>query len=160
MIRNFLLFILIFILILSSASVFLYLENPPKVITQAGTATIAKQSQSSDQNHTFTETSKIIDGGNMSIILKLLSNVIETRVNKSSSLLELTSKLPEVTNVSYANMITEKFMGIPQSLDLQKRDIARNILEKDRDIVSIFFLIPKGDTYMGEPYQQPSMFLL
>jgi hypothetical protein len=152
MIRNFLLFILIFILILSSASVFLYLENPPKVITQAGTATIAKQSQSSDQNHTFTETSKIIDGGNMSIILKLLSNVIETRVNKSSSLLELTSKLPEVTNVSYANMITEKFMGIPQSLDLQKRDIARNILEKDRDIVSIFFLIPKGDTYMGEPY--------
>jgi hypothetical protein len=88
----------------------------------------------------------------MSIILKLLSNVIETRVNKSSSLLELTSKLPEVTNVSYANMITEKFMGIPQNLDLQKRDIARNILEKDRNIVSIFFLIPKGDTYIGEPY--------
>lgn len=122
-------------LILSSAFVLLYLESPPKVITQIGTATATKQ-----------------DGGNMSIILKMLSDVIETRINKSSSLLELTSKLPEVTNVSYANMITEKFMGIPQSLDLQKRSIARNILEKDRDIASIFFLIPKGDTYMGEPY--------
>ena len=122
-------------LILSSAFVFLYLESPPKVIAQTGTATATKQ-----------------DGGNMSIILKLLSDVIETRINKSSSLLELTSKLPEVTNVSYANMITEKFMGIPQSLDLQKRNIARNILEKDKDIASIFFLIPKGDTYMGEPY--------
>lgn len=122
-------------LILSSAFVLLYLESPPKVIAQTGTATATKQ-----------------DGGNMSIILKLLSDVIETRINKSSSLLELTSKLPEVTNVSYANMITEKFMGIPQSLDLQKRNIARNILEKDRDIASIFFLIPKGDTYMGEPY--------
>jgi hypothetical protein len=120
---------------LSSAFVLLYLESPSKAITQTGTATTTKQ-----------------DGGNMSIILKLLSDVIETRINKSSSLLELTSKLPEVTNVSYANMITEKFMGIPQSLDLQKRNIARNILEKDRDIASIFFLIPKGDTYMGEPY--------
>ena len=122
-------------LILSSPFVLLYLESPSKVIPQTGTATATKQ-----------------DGGNMNIILKLLSDVIETRINKSSSLLELTSKLPEVTNVSYANMITEKFMGIPQSLDLQKRNIARNILENDRDIASIFFLIPKGDTYMGEPY--------
>ena len=124
-------------LILSSAFVFLYLESPSRIIAQTSTATATKQ-----------------DGGNMSmsIILKLLSDVIETRINKSSSLLELTSKFPEVTNVSYANMITEKFMGIPQSLDLQKRNIARNILENDRDIASIFFLIPKGDTYMGEPY--------
>ena len=49
-------------------------------------------------------------------------------------------------------MITEKFMGIPQNLDSQKRDIARDILEKNKDIASIFFVIPKGDTYIGEPY--------
>jgi hypothetical protein len=123
-------------------------------VTQIGTATATKRPQlSSDQNHTLVETAKIIEGNNnMSIILKLLSNIIETRINKSSSLLELTSKLPEVTNVSYANMITEKFMGIPQNLDLQKRDIARDILEKNKDIASIFFVIPKGDTYIGEPY--------
>ena len=154
MIRNFLLSILILVLILSSAFVFLYLENPLKTVTQIGTATATKRPQlSSDQNYTLVETAKIIEGGNnMSIILKLLSNIIETRINKSSSLLELTSKLPEVTNVSYANMITEKFMGIPQNLDLQKRDIARDILEKNKDIASIFFVIPKGDTYIGEPY--------
>jgi hypothetical protein len=153
MIRNFLLSILILILILLSAFIFLYLESSPKIIAQTEIATTTKQPQlSSDQNHTLAETTKIIEGGNMSILSKLLSNVIETRINKSSSLLELTSKLSEVTNVSYANMITEKFMGIPQNLDLQKRDIARNILEKDGDIASIFFLIPKGDTYMGEPY--------
>jgi hypothetical protein len=123
-------------------------------VTQIGTATATKRPQlSSDQNHTLVETAKIIEGNNnMSIILKLLSNIIETRINKSSSLLELTSKLPEVTNVSYANMITEKFMGIPQNLDLQKRGIARDILEKNEDIASIFFVIPKGDTYIGEPY--------
>jgi hypothetical protein len=154
MIRNFLLSILILVLILSSAFVFLYLENPLKTVTRIGTATATKRPQlSSDQNYTLVETARIIEGGNnMSIILKLLSNIIETRINKSSSLLELTSKLPEVTNVSYANMITEKFMGIPQNLDLQKRDIARDILEKNKDIASIFFVIPKGDTYIGEPY--------
>jgi hypothetical protein len=152
MIRNFLLSILILVLILSSAFVFLYLENPLKTVTQIGTATATKQPQlSSDQNYTLVKTAKIIEGGNnMSIILKLLSNIIETRINKSSSLLELTSKLPEVTNVSYANMITEKFMGIPQNLDLQKREIARDILEKNKDFASIFFVIPKGDTYIGE----------
>jgi hypothetical protein len=153
MIRNLLLSISILMLILSSTFFFVYLEGPPETIAQTGIATTTKQPQlSSDQNHTLAKTTKIIEGGNMSIISKLLSNVIEARINKSSSLLELTSKLPEVTNVSYANMITEKFMGIPQSLDLQKRDIAKNILENDGDIASIFFLIPKGDTYMGEPY--------
>jgi hypothetical protein len=154
MTRNLLLSILILVLILSSAFIFLYLENPLKTVTQIGTATATKRPQlSSDQNHTLVETAKIIEGNNnMSIILKLLSNIIETRINKSSSLLELTSKLPEVTNVSYANMITEKFMGIPQNLDLQKRGIARDILEKNEDIASIFFVIPKGDTYIGEPY--------
>jgi hypothetical protein len=39
-----------------------------------------------------------------------------------------------------------------QNLDLQKRNIARYILEQNRDIASIFFVTPKGDTYMGEPY--------
>jgi hypothetical protein len=70
MIRNFLLSIIKLILIISSTSIFLYLESPPIEIAQTGTATAAKQPQSSDQNHTFAETSKIIDGGNMSIILK------------------------------------------------------------------------------------------
>ena len=43
-------------------------------------------------------------------------------------------------------------MGIPQELDIQKRDIAQSILEQDRDIASIFFTTPKRDSYMGEPY--------
>jgi hypothetical protein len=43
-------------------------------------------------------------------------------------------------------------MGIPQDLDLQKRNIAQYILEQDKDIATIFFLTPKGDIYIGEPY--------
>lgn len=43
-------------------------------------------------------------------------------------------------------------MGIPQDLDLQKRSIARSTLQQDKDIANIFFLTPKGDIYIGEPY--------
>jgi hypothetical protein len=159
MIRKFLLSILTLTLVLSSAYAFLYLESPLKAIAIAQTDTTpakTKQPQPSfDQNQTglgLVKTSKIIESGNTSSILKLLSNVIEARFNKSSSLLELTSKLPVVTNVSYSEAITERFMGIPQDLDLQKRDVAQSILEQDRYIASIFFVTPKGDTYLGEPY--------
>jgi hypothetical protein len=157
MIRNFLLSIFTLMLILSSAYAFLYLESPLKSIAQTDTttATIKPTQPSFDQNQTglgLVKTSKLIEAGNTSSILKLLSNVIETRFNKSSSILELTSNLPEVTNVSYADAITERFMGIPQELDIQKRNIAQSILEQDRDIASIFFTTPKGDSYMGEPY--------
>jgi hypothetical protein len=99
-------------------------ESPLKTTAQIDAKTAPKQPQpSSDQNQIdlgLTETSKVIGDGNMSMstILKLLSNVIETRLNKSATLLELTSKLPEVIYISYANSITERFMGIPQDLDL------------------------------------------
>jgi hypothetical protein len=148
-----LLVVMIFMLIFSTN-----FESPLKTTAQIDAKTAATQLQpSSDQNQTdlgLTETSKIIEDGNRSMrtILKLLSNIIETRLNKSATLLEFTSKLPEVTNISYANSITERFMGIPQDLDLQKRNVARDILEQDKDIASIFFLTPKGDVYLGEPY--------
>ncbi|HEX5892283.1 MAG TPA: hypothetical protein VFY41_05425 [Nitrososphaeraceae archaeon] len=73
----------------------------------------------------------------MSIILKLLSNIIETRINKSYSLLELTSKLPEVTNVWYANMITEKFMEYLRTL-IYKKGILQGIFLKRMKILLLF----------------------
>ncbi len=133
---------------------FLYFESLLKTIAQIDTTTEIRQQPPSDQNQTGlgVETPEIIEGSNISTILKLLSTVIETQYNKSATILEITSKLPEVTNISCANAITEKSMGIPQDLDLQKRNIARYILEQDKEIASIFFLTPKGDIYIGEPY--------
>jgi hypothetical protein len=131
-------------LIFSTMFAFPNFENHLKTIAQIDTKTAAKQPPpSSNQNQTdlgLRETSKVEDGNmSMSTILKLLSNAIETRLNKSATLLDLTSKLPEVTNTSYSNAITEKFKGIPQDLDLQKRNVARDILAQDKDIATIFF---------------------
>jgi Cache domain len=153
MIRSLLASVPILMLIFSTIFTFLDFKSPFKAIAQIDPMTTTKHLLSSSiQNQTgLVETSNLMDS-NMSTILKLLSSVIETRLNKSTAILEITSNLPEVTNISYANAITEKFMGIPQDLDLQKRNVATDVLTLNKDIATIFFLTPKGDIYMGEPY--------
>ena len=112
--------------------------NSLKVIAQ--TETIIKQ-QSIVQNKTGLDA---MENSNINTLLELLSTIVETRIDGTATLLELTSKLPEVKNIQYVNSIDEKFMGIPPDLDLQKRNIARYILEQDKDIATISFLRQKG----------------
>jgi hypothetical protein len=87
-----------------------------------------------------------------SLMVKLLADNLEDRLNKSAAILEITSRLPELKNVSYANSIDPTLHGIPQDLDIEKRKIAQDILAADRDFQVIFFLLPNGDMYLEEPY--------
>jgi hypothetical protein len=87
-----------------------------------------------------------------SLIVKLLADNLEDRLNKSAAILEITSRLPELKNVSYANSIDTTLHGIPQDLDIEKRKIAQDILTADRDFRVIVFLLPNGDIYLQEPY--------
>ena len=89
-----------------------------------------------------------------SLIVKLLADNLEDRLNKSAAILEITSRLPELKNVSYANSIDPTLHGIPQDLDIEKRKIAQDILSADRDFQTIVFLLPNGDVYLQEPYSR------
>jgi hypothetical protein len=89
-----------------------------------------------------------------SLIVKLLAHNLEDRLNKSAAILEITSRLPELKNVSYVNSIDPTLHGIPQDLDIEKRKIAQDILAADRDFQLIFFLLPNGDVYLQEPYSR------
>jgi hypothetical protein len=44
--------------------------------------------------------------------------------------------------------------GIPKNLDVGKRDVAGNILNRDKDFNAIFFALPNGDVYLVEPYSR------
>src|SRR5215218_330618 len=90
----------------------------------------------------------------ISLIAKLLAHNLEDRLNKSAAILEITSRLPELKNVSYVNSIDPTLHGIPQDLDIEKRKIAQDILAADRDFELIFFLLPNGDMYLEEPYSR------
>jgi hypothetical protein len=89
-----------------------------------------------------------------SLIVKLLADNLEERINKSTGILEMTGELPQVRNTSYASSISSELHGIPKDLDIAKRKVAQDILASDKDLQQIFFLMPNGDTYMEEPYSR------
>lgn len=94
------------------------------------------------------------DNNTDSNLVRLLSANTESRIHEAVSLLEVTSILPQVKSIPYVNSISQKFMGIPQNFDIEKRKVAQDILNEDKDFGSIFFLTPRGDIYIGEPYSQ------
>jgi hypothetical protein len=120
------------------------IKNPPE--------NQSRFSKTMEQQATTEEEAAATSDSTSLLLLQLLANILETRINGTAALLELTSKLSEVTNVQHVSSITEESMGIPQNLDSEKRKVAQYILEQDKDIASIFFTTPTGDIYIGEPF--------
>jgi hypothetical protein len=69
----------------------------------------------------------------------LISNDLETKINKSGTILEITSMLPKVNSIPFANSITAELHGISKDQDTQKRKVAQNILAADTDFQVVFF---------------------
>jgi hypothetical protein len=91
----------------------------------------------------------------MPLLTKLLADVLNSRLEKSAAILEITSGLPEITSrpdIQLLNQSLEAYHGIPESVNDGKRNVARNILSNYDDFSSVFFLTPNGDMYMLEPY--------
>ena len=87
-------------------------------------------------------------------IVNILANQLETRINKSGAILEITSRLPQVKSTPYASSISSEFNGVPQDVDMPKRQVAQDILDTDKDFEVIYFLMPDGDMYLEEPYSR------
>ena len=87
-------------------------------------------------------------------IVSVLANDLESRINKSGAILEITSKLQEVKSAPFASSIAPELNGIPKDVDMPKRNVAQDILAADKDFEVIFFLMPNGDMYLEEPYSR------
>ena len=87
-------------------------------------------------------------------IVSILANELETRINKSGAILEITSRLPQVKSAPYASSISPELHGISRDADIAKRKVAQDILDTNKDFQVIFFLMPNGDVYLIEPYSQ------
>lgn len=86
------------------------------------------------------------------IIVHLLANQLETKINKSVAMLEMASQLPAINTLPNASLIDHSIHGIPKNTELEKRSIAQNILSADHDFDRIFYILPNGDMYMEEPF--------
>jgi Cache domain len=86
--------------------------------------------------------------------VRVLTDELETRINKSGEILEITSKLPQVSSTPFASSISPELHGIPEDADMPKRKVAQDILDTDKDFQVIVFLMPNGDVYLVEPYSR------
>ena len=91
----------------------------------------------------------------ISLITNILAKNLENRVQKAGAILEITSKLPQVRDVPYANLLNQTLNtlhGIPQYADIEKRQVVKNILSNNNDLYEIFLVMPNGNMYFLEPY--------
>jgi hypothetical protein len=89
------------------------------------------------------------------LITKILAKNVENRLQKAGAILEITSKLPQVKNVSYAHLLNQTLNtlhGIPQQADVEKRQVAKNIIDSNSGLYKVFFIMPNGDMYFLEPF--------
>ncbi len=91
---------------------------------------------------------------NKNIIVQLLANHLETKLNKSAIILKIVSDIPQIRALPNASLINPSFHGIPKDTEIQKRQIFQNILSIDKDFEVIFYLMPNGDMYFEEPYSR------
>ena len=89
------------------------------------------------------------------LITNILAKNIENHIQKAGSILGITSKLPQVTDTSYAHLLNQTLStlhGIPRYADTEKRQVAKNIIASNSDLYKIYFIMPNGDMYFLEPY--------
>src|SRR5215216_1500416 len=89
------------------------------------------------------------------LITNILAKNLEDRIQKAGAILEITSKLPQVRDVPYANLLNQTLNtlhGISENSDVDKRKIAQDIVVSNSDLRDVFFIMPNGDAYLFEPY--------
>jgi hypothetical protein len=104
-------------------------------------------------NYNSTDSNSIQN--NISLITNILAKNLENRIQKAGAILEMTSKLPQVRDVPYAQLLNQTLNtlhGIPQYSDIEKRQLVKNILSSNNDLYEIFLLMTNGNMYFLEPY--------
>ncbi|MDW0156421.1 MAG: hypothetical protein QOK83_08645, partial [Nitrososphaeraceae archaeon] len=81
------------------------------------------------QDYTNNNNSSLYQLANNGTLAKILSGNLVNYLNESASILQITSMMPEVSNVLYADKINSSLHGISDSDDVEKRQIADTILK-------------------------------
>jgi hypothetical protein len=97
-----------------------------------------------------------INENNNSLLLNELKNIktiLESKVTKLAKALQIASNLPQILQSPDINLIDSKINGIPEDADIEKRKIAKILLDEFNEFSSIDFLLNNGDVYFDEPFE-------
>jgi hypothetical protein len=86
--------------------------------------------------------------------LKNVKTILETKLTKLASALQIASSLPQILQPPNTNLIDPKINGIPEDADIEKRKIAKILLDQFDEFSSIVFLLNNGDVYFDEPFER------
>lgn|SRR5687768_18424593 len=85
-------------------------------------------------------------------MLFLSANLIHDKIDNVVEAIEISSRQKSLKTGLFLKNLTCDYNGIHSTLDLDNRNLVMDILQRNKDITSIFFALPNGDIYMGEPY--------
>ena len=96
-----------------------------------------------------------INENNSSLLneLKNIKNILESKVTKLVTALQIASNLPQILQPPDINLIDPKVKGIPEDADIEKRKIAKILMDQFKEFNSILYYFNNGDIYFFEPFQ-------
>ena len=95
------------------------------------------------------------ENNNSSLLNELenIKNILESKVTKLATALQIASNLPQILQPPDINLLDPKVKGIPEDADIEKRKIAKILLDQFNEFSSIDFLLNNGDVYFDEPFE-------
>ena len=86
--------------------------------------------------------------------LENIKNILESKVTKLATALQIASSLPQILEHHNVNLIDPKVNGIPENADIEKRKIAKILMDQFKEFSSIGLLLNNGDVYFLEPLER------
>src|SRR5918993_332886 len=86
--------------------------------------------------------------------LEYIKNILESKVTKLATALQIASSLPQMLQPPDVNLVDPKVNGIPEDADLEKRKIAKILLDQFNEFLSFIFVLNNGDVYFDEPFER------
>src|ERR671914_2711049 len=131
------------IIAISSSSIILFSANSPSL-----SSIYAQDTQYYNNNNTN-------ENNNFPILHELenIKNILESKVTKLATALQIASSLPQMLQPPDINLVDPKVNGIPEDADIEKRKIAKILLDQFKELNSILYYFNNGDIYFDEPFQ-------
>src|SRR5918993_372766 len=85
--------------------------------------------------------------------LEYIKNILESKVTKLATALQIASSLPQMLQPPGVNLIDPKVNGIPEDADIEKRKIGKILMDQFKEFSSIDFLLNNGNIYFDEPFE-------
>ncbi len=123
-------------------SIILFSANSPFI-----SSIYAQDTQYSNNNTNENNNSSLLNE------LENIKNILESKVTKLATALQIASSLPQILQPPDVNLINPKVKGIPEDADIEKRKIAKILLEQFNEFNSILYYFNNGDIYFFEPFQ-------